>query len=207
MDRIGPPSAVVFDIGGVLGGSADGIFAFATELGVEATSFAAAYWRHRDSYDLGSAAEDYWNRVADDLGRVLTAAQVRRLDVADAQRWSELSPGAADLIDAIARTGVQLALLSNAPRSMAEQVRSSRWGARFPTKLFSCDMGLAKPDPGAYATVEDALGLPAAELVFFDDRPVNVLAAQQSGWSAFRWQGPQQCLTDLASAGVAVPGA
>ncbi|GAA1312849.1 HAD-IA family hydrolase [Pseudonocardia xinjiangensis] len=206
MDRSGPPAAVVFDIGGVLGGSEAGGAVLAAEVGVESSSFTAAYWRHRDGYDLGSDAEEYWSRVGADVGRTFTPAEMRRLDRRDAQRWAGLAPGIAALLARVAAAGVRMGLLSNAPHSLATEVRGSAWGAMFPTKVFSCEAGVAKPRPGAYAAVEDELGLSGADLLFFDDRPVNVAAARERGWWAHRWQGPRQCLADLAAAGVHVPG-
>jgi putative hydrolase of the HAD superfamily len=113
----------------------------------------------------------------------------------------------AALLARVAAAGVVMGLFSNAPYSLAAEVRGSAWGAMFPTKVFSCETGVAKPRAGAYAVVEDELGLSGADLLFFDDRPVNVAAAQERGWGAHRWQGPRRCLADLAAAGVLVPGA
>jgi putative hydrolase of the HAD superfamily len=197
----------VFDIGGVLGAPEGGVAALAAEAGADPGRFTAAYWRYRDDYDLGSDAEWYWAHVGKDIGRTLSPAEIRALDRRDAHRWAGLAPGVAEVLDHLAATGVRMALLSNAPYSLAEEVRASAWGAMFPTKLFSCETGTAKPRPGAYAAAEDALGLPGPELLFFDDRPVNVAAAQQRGWSAHEWRGPRQCLADLAAAGLDVPGA
>jgi putative hydrolase of the HAD superfamily len=108
----------------------------------------------------------------------------------------------AELLGRVAEAGVGMALLSNAPHSLAHEVRGAQWGELFPVKVFSCDVGVAKPCSGAYAAIEDALGLPGEELIFFDDRPVNVAAARDRSWSAHQWQGPGQCLADLAEAGV-----
>jgi putative hydrolase of the HAD superfamily len=197
-----PPTAVVFDIGGVLGDPEGGVAALAVEAGIEVDSFLAAYWRHRDAYDLGADAEDYWMKVGSDAGHRLTPAEAERLNRRDARRWARLAPGVAELLARVAEAGVGMALLSNAPRSLADEVRGAQWGELFPVKVFSCEVGVAKPRSGAYAAVEDALGLPGEELIFFDDRPVNVAAARERSWSAHEWQGPVRCLADLAASGV-----
>jgi 2-haloacid dehalogenase len=44
--------------------------------------------------------------------------------------------------------------------------------------------GVAKPDPRIYALVAERAGLPSAELVFFDDKQVNVDAALAAGLDA-----------------------
>lgn len=195
---------MVFDIGGVLSQPLGGVAALAVEAGIDTTTFVAAYWRHRDDYDLGGTAEEYWTHVGTDTGRRLTDTDVRQLDRQDAQRWATLDPGVTELLHRVSETGVRMALLSNAPRSMAEEVRVAAWATLFPTKVFSCETGVAKPLSGSYAAVEDALGLPGEDLLFFDDRPINVAAARERGWSAHQWSGPRQCLADLAAAGVDV---
>jgi putative hydrolase of the HAD superfamily len=202
VERSRLPATVVFDIGGVLAEPEGGVATLAAEARVDATLFTAAYWRYRDGYDLGGDVDEYWTLVGTDVGRTLTPAEVRRLDRRDAQRWAELAPGTAVLVNRVAVSGVRMALLSNAPHSLAAEVRSSGWGVLFPTKVFSCETGVAKPRPGAYEAVEDALGRSGRELLFFDDRPANVAAARERGWWAHQWQGPRQCLADLAAAGL-----
>lgn len=44
--------------------------------------------------------------------------------------------------------------------------------------------GLAKPDPRIYALVAERAGLPPDELVFFDDKQVNVHGAASAGLDA-----------------------
>jgi putative hydrolase of the HAD superfamily len=196
--------AVVFDIGGVLGDPEGGVEALAVEAGIDVPSFLAAYWRHREAYDLGADAEEYWTKVGSDAGLRLTPAEVQWLNRRDARRWAGLAPGVAELLARVAGAGVGMALLSNAPRSLADEVHGAEWGELFPVKIFSCEVGVAKPRCGAYAAVEDALGLAGEQLIFFDDRPVNVAAARERSWSAHQWLGPARCLADLAAAGVDV---
>jgi methionine salvage enolase-phosphatase E1 len=49
-----------------------------------------------------------------------------------------------------------------------------------------------------------ALGVPAAEIVFFDDIEVNVSAAKGVGIEARLWKDAATARTDLASLGVNV---
>ncbi|HEV7469172.1 MAG TPA: HAD-IA family hydrolase [Pseudonocardia sp.] len=81
--------------------------------------------------------------------------------------------------------GARLALLSNAPAPLAAAVRASTWSAPFEALVFSCEIGCGKPAAGAYAAVEEALGVDRP--VFFDDRPENVAAARERGWRAYLW--------------------
>jgi putative hydrolase of the HAD superfamily len=49
-----------------------------------------------------------------------------------------------------------------------------------------------KPDPRAFASAAEALGLPAEQIVFLDDMPWNVEGAVAAGLTAVRvpWDNP-----------------
>ncbi len=59
-------------------------------------------------------------------------------------------------------------------------VQLARW------RLASFQIGVAKPEPRAYAAVERAVGEAAERLLFFDDNQQNVNAARQRGWQSER---------------------
>lgn len=195
-------TAVVFDIGGVLTTSEGGVPELSKLIGVEHERFAPPYWGHRSAYDRGSLPEEYWPQVAQDLGLDWSPEEIARLDQFDAQRWTQLAPGRLDLLKRLQNGGVTTALLSNAPSSMAQVVRRSDWSAGFAARVFSCDLGLIKPEAKIYQAVEEALGRPGAELVFFDDRPPNVEAARQRGWQAYLWTTQEACQDVLTGLGL-----
>ncbi|GAB7039350.1 MULTISPECIES: HAD family hydrolase [Catenuloplanes] len=191
-----PP--VVFDIGGVLTTAEGGVTPLSGLLGIPRDRFAEPYWRHRAEYDRGQPAEDYWRKVAADLGVTWPAEEIARIDEFDARRWSEPAPGRLELIHTLQSAGVRTALLSNAPASMARVARESRWSAGFDHRFFSCDLGVIKPEPEIYAEVERTLG--THHLIFFDDRPPNVAAARDRGWQAHVWTGVPAARTVLGLA-------
>jgi putative hydrolase of the HAD superfamily len=53
-----------------------------------------------------------------------------------------------------------------------------------------------KPDPRAFASGAEALGLPAEQIVFLDDMPWNVEGARQAGLAAVRvpWDDPRPAI-------------
>lgn len=193
---------MVFDIGGVLTTSEGGVPELSALVGVERERFAVPYWKYRLDYDRGATPGEYWPRVAGDLGLQWSAEEIARIDQFDAQRWSRLAPGRLELITGLQTAGVTTALLSNAPSSMARVVKDSEWSAGFTERVFSCDLGLIKPDAKIYQVVEDALGRPGRELVFFDDRPPNVAAARERGWQAHLWTTPEECAAVLTGLGL-----
>lgn len=188
---------VVFDLGEVLVLSGSTLDRLAEHLTVPADRFAEAYWGPRDGYDLGGTDDDYWGAVGTALDRPLTAEEVAALADLDARRWADLPPASADLLDRVLAAGHPLHLLSNAPAALAARVRDSAWSSRFSTLVFSADLGLAKPDPAIYAAADARYGTSPDEVVFFDDRPVNVEAARAHGWDAHVFTGADDVLAKL----------
>jgi putative hydrolase of the HAD superfamily len=96
--RLPVQPCVVFDLGGVLlrpeGPAAD----LARVLGVEVPAVLAPYWRHRDAYDRGGPAAEFWGALRQDLvtdGLEPAAVTDDELDHLDASRWAQLADGSA----------------------------------------------------------------------------------------------------------------
>ncbi|MGI5284402.1 HAD family hydrolase [Nonomuraea polychroma] len=193
---------VVFDLGGVLAPSGRAIPAVSEVLGVPEEILAGPYWAYRDAYDAGGASDDYWRCVAEALGRSIDSRLVERLDQVDVASWATIAADAASLLTELAGRGTTLAVLSNAPASLATAVRASPWSACFHKLIFSSDAGVLKPDPMIYKIADAALRPPSSGVVFFDDRPVNVAAARAHGWRAHVWTGCGEALEVLAREGV-----
>ena len=62
--------------------------------------------------------------------------------------------------------------------------------------------GLRKPSEECFQAVVKHLGRPAEELIFVDDRLVNVEAAQRVGLRAVHFQGAAQLEDELRRLGV-----
>ncbi len=65
----------------------------------------------------------------------------------------------------------------------------------------SHEIGIVKPDPGIYAHVIEALGVPAGDVAFFDDNAGNVDAARTAGMNAHHTVGPGAVRRAVASLG------
>lgn len=83
------------------------------------------------------------------------------------------------------RKGIKLGLLSN----YFDDARAF-WAARYglpaavDNLVISAEVGVMKPDPAIYSTCLEALGLEAAEVLFFDDHEPNVDGARNVGMHA-----------------------
>lgn len=74
----------------------------------------------------------------------------------------------------------------------------------FDTSFYSCDLGVAKPDPRFFERVAQALEVPTAEVLFIDDSAANVRGAQEAGMTAVRWtldEGPDEIRSLLLAHG------
>ncbi len=100
------------------------------------------------------------------------------------------------LLRQIRDSGVAVGLLSNS------------WGTHdYPADVLelcapaviSGRVGLRKPDPRIYRLVLDGLGVPAERVVFVDDAPVNIDAAQALGMRGIRHRDPATTRAALAA--------
>lgn len=100
-------------------------------------------------------------------------------------------PGSVELVDELSSAGVATACLSNTNDHHWELMSTPGHSSFFPLhklrhRFASHLVGARKPDEAIYAHVERATGLPAEAILFFDDVPDNVEAAQKRGWNVQR---------------------
>jgi putative hydrolase of the HAD superfamily len=73
------------------------------------------------------------------------------------------------------------------------------WLGDFHHHTWSCELGIAKPDPGIYIYTCEKLGVAPSEALFLDDKIENVEAAQRVGLHAIQFTNITQLQQDLAS--------
>lgn len=206
---------VVFDLGRVLVPDGDRVRRLMNCLAeqsvhVREEELMAAYWKHRDAYDLGMSEEDYWWTVLGEAG--ITNQDHPQVDTQvlgdlDGQRNAKLVPETQKLVDNLLTAHVPLGILSNAPVSMARAVRGAEWAQNIPAKVFSSEVGCAKPDHKIYELADAALvdtygDHDKGDVVFFDDRQRNVDGAREFGWNGQLWQGVEEARAFLRELGV-----
>jgi putative hydrolase of the HAD superfamily len=160
--------------------------------GQQADEFRDRYWKFRPPYDLGQSDRAYWSAV---VGRELQAEPrlVEAMVQVDIAGWMTLNPATLPaLIKFGTHPGVRLALLSNAPEALATAIDHSGWSASFDRRVYSCRLGLAKPDAAVYEAVLDDLGAAPQSVLFIDDRAENVLAAAALGLQAVRFTSAEE---------------
>ena len=147
------------------------------------------YWELRGPLDAGELTpEEYWERIR--VALELPSFDIDAVVEADIASWLDEDADAVAYVGELIDAGHRVGLLSNIPTFLAERVRARHtWLERFDAVTMSCDIGVAKPDPGAYRAACAALGAEPGEVLFFDDNPVNVAAAREFGMRAVEVTG------------------
>lgn len=187
---------IVFDLYGVIARNQTeeakrGIERLAGVTG-DATPFWEAYWACRPDYDAGQVSEAYWRTVGDRLGTPFD--DVPALIRADLESWCEVDEAMVALVTGLAGQGRRLGLLSNIIGDLVPlfEARHEAWLSRFDVLTYSCDIGVAKPDPRAYKICAERLEVPPGDILFFDDKEENVVAAREVGMRAEVFISPAQ---------------
>jgi len=102
----------------------------------------------------------------------------------------ELNPGMEALLARLSRHGVPLACLSNDLKEWSRWLRHhlglEQWVS---TWVISGEIGVRKPQPGAYEALIRACRVSAERIMFIDDRKRNVEAAAKAGLQAVLFDG------------------
>ncbi len=194
-------SCVIFDFGGVISFSQRPGFVgeMGALLGVRTEPLAAAYRRWRAEYDRGTlSGEQYFRRVLAEAGAVDGASRIPELIRLDAESWTSVNGDVLEAVRTLRGRGYRTAVISNMPWDIGLRIRR-QWSwldELFDLVVFSCEVGMVKPEPGIYRRALEDLKLPARECLFVDDSEANVAAAADLGMTAVLFRG----LEDLWSA-------
>jgi putative hydrolase of the HAD superfamily len=183
--------AVIFDYGMVLS-TAQEPEAYANLkriTGIENPEFDEHYWRYRHQYDLGELnGQTYWKKIGQDAKLSLTAAEIDRLIENDVLMWSTLNEQMLAWVHAVQDAGFKIGILSNMGEELLKYMRQEfGWLGRFDHHTWSCELGIAKPDPAIYTHTCEKLGVAPEEALFLDDKPENIRAAESVGLQAIQF--------------------
>ena len=96
----------------------------------------------------------------------------------------------------------KLALFSIASTKLETDLASVALHLEFDVVFNSARLGLAKPDPEAFATVARVLAIPVERCLFVDDTVSNVEGARAAGMQAEPFVGVEGLRTLLVTAGL-----
>ncbi len=109
-----------------------------------------------------------------------------------------VKPGCMQLLDEL-KDRFSLAMLSNTNSLHVEMLRDKTdIFSPFASLFFSYELKMIKPDHEIFHEVCRRLQCPAEQILFFDDSPPNVVAANACGLRAFRADGPSEVRAIIA---------
>lgn len=112
-------------------------------------------------------------------------------------------PAMVALVERLHAAGRALYYLSNMPEIYARHLeRSHAFLERFTDGVISARVQCVKPEPAIFALAAQRFGAPAAGLLFIDDLPANVRAAQAAGWHALQFTDAGRCAAALRARGL-----
>jgi putative hydrolase of the HAD superfamily len=177
--------AVLFDYGMVLSAPAD--FDAWNSLmricGLDEATVEFHYWANRREYDAGEyVGETYWKKVGLDAGITLSSEQICDLISHDVKMWSNVDREMIAWALTLGEAGYRIGILSNICKELvASMEKHCDWVHRFDHKIWSCRVGLAKPDEAIFRQAITQLRLFPEEILYIDDRAENIASAGALG--------------------------
>lgn len=148
------------------------------------------YEELRPAYDSGDVSDErFWRQMRVRAG--LDSFDISEAVAADWESSMEEDSEVVSLVTQFIDDRWCCGVLSNLPAGLAKRVRAEyAWLDRVDAVTMSCDIGVAKPDPRAFAVAVDAMGVHAKDTIFFDAEQANIAAAEEAGLQAVLFTGP-----------------
>lgn len=114
-------------------------------------------------------------------------------------RADDLYPDALAGLDALAASGLRVAVAGNQPARRTAELRTA--GVDAAVLVTSEELGVEKPAPGFFAAVLDLLGAAPGDVCYVGDRADNDIAPARAAGLRTAWlrRGPWAALTDPAT--------
>jgi 2-haloacid dehalogenase len=113
--------------------------------------------------------------------------------------------GSVEILTRLRRAGVPVHTITNFSAELWPiTIEAYPFLGDFEIAVVSGEVGFIKPDPRIYDVLLSRASLPAAAMVFIDDRADNVAAAEQLGFQAVQFTDPEALEADLAGRGLPV---
>jgi putative hydrolase of the HAD superfamily len=193
--------AVIFDYGNVLclPQTMDDMAGMAGVLGIGVDEMHRLYWQSRVPFDRGDLTVDsYWNALAAEAGRSLTASQLAEIVRLDNESWSRPDAVMVRWAARLRTSGIRTGVLSNMPITLRAWLAAhAHWLDDFDHRTFSCDVRLTKPEAAIYEHSLRGLDITAADALFLDDKEANVEGARRRGLHGLLFRSPTQARAAL----------
>ena len=118
--------------------------------------------------------------LSEEEGRAMIEA--KEADFRERAMTLEPLPGLVDFIERGRALGLDVALVTNAPKeNVLAVLRALGLDEAFETVILADDVGIGKPDPAPYRAALDALSVRAGEALAFEDSPSGIASSVGAG--------------------------
>jgi putative hydrolase of the HAD superfamily len=197
--------AVLFDFGKVLSNPADpGAWSKMLALtGLDDARLHEAYWAYRHDYDRHTLnAIPYWRAVATHTGTTFTHEQIENLLELDVDMWTSMNHPMVEFAQRLQRAGFRTGILSNIGDAIAQGIVARMpWLSNFYHCTWSYSLGMAKPEAAIYLKTAEALQTAPENILFIDDRPENIAAAEALAFQTILYDDHPGFLRDMRERG------
>jgi putative hydrolase of the HAD superfamily len=150
---------------------------------------------HLPSRNNGPAA-DHFRALFGELGVDADVEQVLAMRRERARRVLDPRPDALPTLDELRRRGYLLGMISVCTQDVPQVWDDTPLGGKFDATVFSCDVGVSKPDPRIYVIACERLGVEPADCLFVGDGANDELpGAERAGMTAVQLRAPGEALT------------
>ena len=151
---------------------------------MDAETFWAVYEDLRPAYDIGDVSDTrWWQQVAVRAG--IPDPDIQEALAADIDTTVTPRRDMVDCLLELVDAGWTCGVIENVPAAVAQRIRATHpWLDVLDAVTFSCDIGVAKPDPAAYRVAVEAMGAKLTSTTYFDHRADCVEAAAHAGMRA-----------------------
>jgi len=184
MARLRPaPEAIVFDMDGVL---LDSERAWAEREAAFVSRIAPGWSPERQGELIGLRLRDLYRLLAERYGATLPwddfKAHYERVGAAVYREEARPFAGVGDVLDAVRRRGLALALASSSPRAWIETaLHRFDWGDRFDATVSGEEVPRGKPAPDVYREATRRLRVAPWRAWAVEDADVGLQAARKAG--------------------------
>lgn len=189
--------AVIFDHGGVLvDNAAPGMMAhYAQELNVSPENFAEVFSKYTLDWQKGQLSEDeFWDKMTTDLK--VSKPTVESLWLYGFLKNYKEKDAIFALIKNLKQHDYKIALLSNTEIPIMNHIKKQSL-PHFDLFVYSCEIGMRKPDREIYDYTLSNIKVNPEEAVFIDDREENIAAANALGMHGILFESPEQVQESL----------
>ena len=169
--------------------------AMAQASGVEEERFREAWLSGRKSREVGPIG-DHLRGLFAELGAKPDLDEILAMRRDWTKRSLQPRPDALDTLAELRRRGHLLGLISVCSQDVPNVWDETPFAEALDEVVFSCDVGVSKPDPRIYEIACERLGVEATECLFVGDGANDELpGAERAGMTALQLRAPGEPLT------------